>query len=144
MLEKMLELIRTQGFCALATADATGTPHCSLMSYAWADQGRVLWLLTPAATRKFANLADNPAVSILIDTRAAPAAGDPVAALTIGGRARVVPAGPERARALAALLSRHPGLEPIAARPDAQVVAVAARDLQLLEGPSQAHHVRLD
>ncbi|MFH1060863.1 MAG: pyridoxamine 5'-phosphate oxidase family protein [Pseudomonadota bacterium] len=144
MLAKMLELIRGQRLSVLATAGADGAPHCSLMSYAWHEGRRVIWLVTSAGTRKFANLGVNPAVSLLIDTRDAPAAGGPVAALTIAGAARALPPGPERAEALAALLARHPDLMAIATQADAQVLEVTPAQLQLLEGPGQAHHARLE
>lgn len=144
MLDEMLALIAGQRLGVLATAGADGAPHCSLMSYAWDDGRRVIWLLTGAATRKFANLSANPAVSLLIDTRTAPAAGRPVEALTIGGTARVLPPGAQRSTALAALLARHPDLAAIAGQADAQVVEVSLRDLQLLAGPGQSWHARLE
>lgn len=143
MLEKMLSLIRSQEVCVLATAGPDGAPHCSFMFYAWDEGGRIIRLLTRAGARKFANLAANPAVSLLIDTRGEAAQGGQVVALTVTGQARDLAPGPERERALAALLARHPILGEIAVLPDARVVEVAARGLQLLEGPTGAAYASL-
>jgi len=49
---------------------AGATPHCYLMSYAAAEDGREIYMITHKNTKKYKNLEGNPGVSLLIDSQA--------------------------------------------------------------------------
>lgn len=149
MLDKILRLVKSRAHCALATSDASGAPHASLMAFAAAPDASEFWLASPADTRKLRNLAENPRASLLLDDRdgsgTSCAGGAPALALTVEAQARPF-AGPEQeAQARAALLSRHPGLASIFDGPEggqgAVLLRLVALRFQLAEGPSTVFFV---
>ncbi len=147
MLEKMKSLIGEHGTCVLATVGPDQRPHCSLMSYLPSEDCRRLYLLTGRATRKYRNMAANPQVSLLLDTRATGAASGlegVVYALVMEGRFTPLPEGSEKAELTRRLLARHPHLAELAAGLDSELVAVVIGRLQLLEGPVKAHFASMD
>ncbi len=77
------KMILENKVCALATVSGD-VPHCSLMSYAVDEDGRKLYMATLQDTKKYRNLAANPHVSVLIDTRDSEGKGN-TRALTISG-----------------------------------------------------------
>ncbi len=144
MARHMLDFLADHGLGVLATCGSGGEPHSSLMSYVSGQDGRVLYMLSLANTRKWLNIKNNHKVSLLVDDRAG--LGDPSAlrALSVAGSAQEVLDSPERDQALARLLEAHPHLRPLAAQPECRVLKLTARRLQLLSGPSQAEAVELE
>ena len=95
-------------------------PLFPLTAYAVDDDGTRMYLATLRSTRKFRNLAENPAVSLLVDTREAlPQAR----ALTIEGTCRPL-AGPGCEHARALLLDRHPHLVSLLDDADGELLCV--------------------
>ncbi|MGV8078477.1 MAG: pyridoxamine 5'-phosphate oxidase family protein [Syntrophales bacterium] len=145
MLERMKELLNRKDLCVMAT-ESEGMPHCSLMSYAVSGDGREIWMLTLAETKKYRNLLANPNVSLLVDTREdnrAPGRPRPMA-LTISGRFRS-PDSPEREDALRRrLVERHPALVELANHPAARVLIVRILSFQLLDGVAEATFQEMD
>jgi heme iron utilization protein len=116
-------LLASQRSAVLATA-AGGQPYCSLMAFAATDDVRTLILATRRATRKYANLAASPRVSLLVDNRSNQAADSREAlALTVMGAAAEV-APPDREPLAQLFLARHPHLAEFVNSPDCAVVAV--------------------
>lgn len=146
MLEVMKKLIGEHDTCVLATVGPDQRPHCSLMSYLAEGDCRRLYMLTGKATRKYRNMAANPRVSLLVDTRAAgQAAGlGGVYALVMEGRFTPLPEGPEKTELTRRLLARHPHLAELAAQADSELVAVGIQGMQLQEGPLKAHYASMD
>ena len=140
MIERMIRLLRSKDLCVLATVSES-TPHCSLMAYVLDETGRSLYMATRKDTTKFANLRENPRVSLLVDTRDEPPGddADPTRALTVAGRFEPVAPGEEEERARAALLERHPRLSPILTDPEAVVLRIRIDSFLLLDGPVEAH-----
>jgi len=140
MLERMKELVKRKDLCVMAT-ESGGIPHCSLMSYAAADDGREIYMMTLTGTRKYRNLLANPSVSLLVDTREdnrTPGRPRPVA-LTITGRF-CAPDSPEReADHRRRLVERHPDLLELANDPASRVLVVRIQSFQLLDGITEAH-----
>ena len=68
MLKEMKALVKDKNICVLATA-AGGKPHCSLMAYVTDENCEEIYMVTLRSTRKYRNLTENPAVSLLIDNR---------------------------------------------------------------------------
>lgn len=140
--QRMLQMIRDQDTCVLATAGG-GVPHASLMAYLAAEGGRRLYLITSAHTRKYRNILDNPRVSLLLDTRGAASRGGRVQALTVSGLCWPLEGAREQEQIKEQFMARHPHLQGIARDPVARVLAVEVETLQLLDGPEQSLLERL-
>jgi nitroimidazol reductase NimA-like FMN-containing flavoprotein (pyridoxamine 5'-phosphate oxidase superfamily) len=137
MIERMIELLRSKDLCVLATASG-GAPHCSLMAYVPAEDGRSLYTVTRKDTTKFENLRENPRVSLLVDTRDRPDE-NPTRALTVAGRCEPMVPGEEEKRARAALTARHPRLSPILEDAESVILRIRIESFLLLDGPEEAH-----
>jgi nitroimidazol reductase NimA-like FMN-containing flavoprotein (pyridoxamine 5'-phosphate oxidase superfamily) len=137
MIEEIKQLLQEKSMCVLATASG-GQPHCSLMAYVADEAGTELVLTTLRSTRKFRNIVDNPAVSLLVDTRE-DLVRDRARALTIEGTCRPVPPGPEREQARARLRSRHPHLASLLDDPESELLQVRVASLLLLKGLTEAY-----
>ena len=139
--EKIRMLIRKQGSCVLGTT-SKNQPHCSLMAYAANDSCDEIYLMTLNEGRKYQNLCENPAVSLLIDTRQGSLRFDPAEAmaLTISGRFERVKKDPERERIRKMLSFEHPGLKGFFENPKGEPVKIIIESYLFLEGPIKSHY----
>jgi len=144
MLAKMKRMLKEKDICVLATVSGS-QPHCSLMAYMADDDGREIYMVTLRDTKKYKNLTQNPAVSLLIDTRE-----DDVGpqrsrakALTVNGKFQTVDRE-KQVRIRARILRRHPQLQEIFAKSEAEIFAVRIESFQLLEGVTDSHFERVD
>jgi nitroimidazol reductase NimA-like FMN-containing flavoprotein (pyridoxamine 5'-phosphate oxidase superfamily) len=144
MLPKMKRLLKEKDICVLATVSGN-QPHCSLMAYVVDDEGRQIYMATLRETRKFKNLIQNPAVSLLIDTREedAGAQRSRAKALTVNGVFQRVE-GEKQAAIQTRILQRHPHLQELFAKGEAEVFCVRIESFQLLEGATDSHFERVD
>lgn len=142
MLEEIKRIIRRGDLCVLSTV-SDGEPHCSLMSYVTDDDCREFYMITRPATKKYRNLTDNSAVSLLIDTREEDVGRKrrDIRAITVNGLFRTIDGREDEAIILQKLLLRHPHLQEFAQSGDAKVFAVRARSFQLLEGVSRSSFI---
>ncbi|MCB2227427.1 MAG: pyridoxamine 5'-phosphate oxidase family protein [Desulfarculaceae bacterium] len=141
-MEKMLSLIRSQNLAVLAT-QGEGAPRASLMSYLWDDEGKTLYLISREDSRKFVNLMERPLVSLLIDDRADAQGLGGVKALSVEGEAGLLD-DPAREAALKQRFAKElPHLAELANDPRARVVAVRAKTLLVLDGPTEATRLEL-
>jgi nitroimidazol reductase NimA-like FMN-containing flavoprotein (pyridoxamine 5'-phosphate oxidase superfamily) len=125
------ELFASQGLAVLATQGAAG-PHTSLVAFAATDDLRCLVFATERGTRKFANLATDPRVAMLVDDRSHCAADLVEAtAITATGPAREAHSE-ERKHLAGLLLRRHPALKLFLAAPGCALVAVAVEAYQVV------------
>jgi nitroimidazol reductase NimA-like FMN-containing flavoprotein (pyridoxamine 5'-phosphate oxidase superfamily) len=141
MIDEMKALLRERTMCVLATVSGS-QPHCSLMAYAADAGGSEIYLSTLRSTRKFRNISENAAVSLLVDTREEVPRGS-ARALTIEGTCRPMPAGPEREHARASLLSHHPHLERLLLDPDCEILCVRVSSFLLLKGLTEGYRAEL-
>lgn len=144
MLAKMKRMLKEKDICVLATVSGS-QPHCSLMAYAADDDGRQIYMVTLRDTKKFKNLIQNPAVSLLIDTREDDAGPQRsrAKALTVNGvfqRVEREKQAPIRTR----ILERHPHLQELFWKGEAEIFAVRIESYQLLEGTTDSHFERVD
>lgn len=144
MLPKMKRMLKEKDICVLATVSGN-RPHCSLMAYVAAADGREIYMVTLRDTKKYRNLTENPAVSLLIDTRE-----DDVGpqrsrakALTVNGKFQTVDRE-KQVRIRARILRRHPQLQEIFAKSEAEIFAVRIESFQLLEGATDSYFERVD
>lgn len=117
------ELLGAQRYAVLATDDR-GQPFASLMAFAATEDLRQIVILTERRRRKFANLAANCRVALLIDDRANKGSDtqDSVAVTAIGEAQEADPA--VGLALLERFLARHPYLATFAASPSCAIVSV--------------------
>jgi nitroimidazol reductase NimA-like FMN-containing flavoprotein (pyridoxamine 5'-phosphate oxidase superfamily) len=144
MLPKIKKLVKEKDICVLATVSGS-RPHCSLMAYVADDDCRNIYMVTLRDTKKFQNLTQNPAVSLLIDNREEDAGiqRSRAKALTVNGVFQMVERGKEeRVRSL--LWERHPHLRDLMGKETAKIFSVRIESLQLLEGATDSYFERMD
>jgi hypothetical protein len=119
-------LLESQKFGVLATRTAE-FPYLSLVAFAAApDLGRLLFA-TARATSKYANLANDGRVAVLIDDRANSDTDlERASALTVVGDASEL-AGERLDRGLALFLGKHPSLQAFVSSPDTALFEVRVR-----------------
>jgi nitroimidazol reductase NimA-like FMN-containing flavoprotein (pyridoxamine 5'-phosphate oxidase superfamily) len=141
MLVEMKQLAMEKTICVLATV-AGNKPYCSLMAYATDENCTEIYMATQRSTQKFRNLAANPAVSLMIDTREALPRSQ-ARALTVEGTCTRIEDDSKRKLARARLLSIHPQLKDFLTLTDSEILCVKIHSLLLLKGLTEAHHVVL-
>jgi len=142
MLEKMKALLKGNSLCILATC-SENRPHCSLMTYVTDEQGEAIYAVTLKTSRKYRNIAQNPNVSLLVDSRLNDGIIGSIKALTVSGVCSLVRTETKKAAILTRIGQNHPHLRDLLLHPDAEVIAIAVESFLLLEGPTQANFVEL-
>ena len=144
MLERMKALVREKDICVLATVSG-GKPHCSLMAYVADDDCREIYMVTHRETNKYKNLKENPAVSLLIDTREERGAspGFEARALTVSGVFQEIGKEDKREGVRARLLERHPHLGEFVNHPGAELLSIRVISFLLLDGLTDAHYEKV-
>lgn len=126
-LEKMFAAFNTLRFAVLATSDK-GKPYTSLIAFALTPDRHTLIFATPKATRKYANIKSEPAVSILLDTRSQDAEDFHIAqAVTLLGTAKKVRTAAQKAEYRQILVNRQPELAAFIEEPGTSLIAVTIR-----------------
>jgi len=125
------ELCISQPLAVLAT-DAGSGPYASLVAVAITPDLRQLFFATPRATRKWANLAGNHHVSLLIDNRSNQVSDfSRAAAATVIGTAEEL-SGADLETGLAIFLRRHPHLADFTASPSCALFRVQIASIFLV------------
>lgn len=125
------ELFTGQPLAVLAT-DAGSGPYTSLVAVAISSDLRQLYFATLRATRKWANLANNHHVSLLIDNRSNQVTDfSRAAAATVIGTAEEL-SGAELETGLAIFLNRHPHLAEFTASPSCALFRVQIASIYLV------------
>jgi nitroimidazol reductase NimA-like FMN-containing flavoprotein (pyridoxamine 5'-phosphate oxidase superfamily) len=141
MLEQMKALAKQKNMCVLATI-AGAKPYCSLMAYVADESCEEIYMVTHRKTQKYQNLLDNPAVSLLIDTRET-SRRTRTRALTVEGTFQRIDDETKEIRAKEMLLKTHPHLKEFIDHPDAELIRIKINAFLLLNGLSEAHYVQL-
>jgi len=144
-IEKIKEIVTGNDLCVLATASG-GKPHCSLMAYCADEEGRTLYLASHTETKKYANVMENPLVSLLIDTREGDRRGGRTAiqALTVSGEFQAITDPAEQERARIRFLHKHPHLRTFLDEPGVEIFAIKITAFQLLNGIQDAFFESVD
>lgn len=120
---RIQDLFNRQPLAVLSTQD-DGRPYASLVAFMAAADLTALFFPTDRSTRKFNNLATNPWVAMLIDSRTNhPDDFEEAIAVTATGTAEEVPE-PERGAAVSAFLNKHPHLTEFVTAPSSALVRV--------------------
>lgn len=140
MMETMKALVKEKDMCVLATVGG-GTPHCSLMAYVSDGDCREIYLVTHKQTTKYRNLTENPAVSLLIDTREEHQGSHrkEAKALTVAGVYERIEDRGKMRRVRDLFLERHPHLRELMDHPDAETLCIRIVSYLLLDGINDAY-----
>ncbi len=139
MLEKMKDIVKANDLCVLATV-SEGKPHCSLMTYITDDECSEIFMVSHRQTKKFGNLASNPIVSLLIDTREEKRGQRriDIKALTVAGEFQTIRDQAKRSLVRAKFLEKHPHLIDFLNDPGAEIFSIRIKSFQLLDGVKDA------
>ena len=114
-------LFKSQNLAVLATHNQ-GQPYTSLVAFAGSEDLKALYFVTGQATRKYANLMDDPRAAMMIDNRSnAPADIADAMAATATGSVDVVSEN-ERIKRLSVYLQKHPHLAGFANSPSTRLI----------------------
>jgi hypothetical protein len=100
-------------------------------------------MATHRSTKKFRNLTDNPAVSLMIDTREE-APRSHARALTVEGTCVRIEDGFQKQLVRNRLLSIHPHLKEFLSHGEIKLICVRIRFFLLLKGLADAYHAILE
>lgn len=144
MLDRMKNMLRQNDLCALATC-RDDKPHCSLMTYVTDEEGLTVYMITNKKTVKWENIAVNPRVSLMVDTRTrVPGmAGAGVMALTVEGTVIDRENQEENRRIIEDVVARRPQLGVFASDPDTVPLVVKVDSFLLLDGVLDSHYVKV-
>ena len=137
MIAEMKALAKQKNICVLATVSEK-KPYCSLMAYVTDDTCKEIYMVTHKNSTKYKNLLQNPAVSLLIDTREKFPRAE-AKALTVEGVFCIIENTEKRKTVTARLLHAHPHLNNFLKHPDADVICIKIKSFLLLDGLQQAH-----
>ena len=142
MLDLMKKLVKEKTICVLATM-AGNKPYCSLMAYAANAGCTEIYMATHRSTQKYRNLIENPAVSLMIDTRE-DLPRSQVRALTVEGECRMIADSGIKNIAQSTLTAVHPHLKAFVSHPENEILRVRIKSFLLLNGLTEAHYAALD
>jgi nitroimidazol reductase NimA-like FMN-containing flavoprotein (pyridoxamine 5'-phosphate oxidase superfamily) len=130
--QRLRELLNSQKLAVLSTHNL-GQPYASLVAFAASHDLRYLYFATTRATRKYRNIANEPRVAFLVDSRTNQEADfHEAVAVTVSGRASEAEA--EAARAARKIyLTKHPYLEEFVGSPTCALFTVAVDCYYLVE-----------
>jgi len=145
MLEKMKGVVKGNDLCVLATV-SEGKPHCSLMSYISDEEGHEVYLISHKQTKKYFNLMENPAVSLLIDTREEEKGQRRIyiKALTISGEFQTINDPEKKDLIRCKFLKRQSHLTDFLNDPEAEIFSIKIKSFQLLDGVKDAFFETID
>ncbi len=125
------ELLATQRLAVVSTQQ-NSQPYASLVAFTEIDDLRALLFVTPVSTRKYANLAANPPVAMLINNSInQPVDFHDAMAVTAVGHAEIV--GDDERHSLTDIhLVRHPYLEDFARSSSCALIRVHVRAYYLV------------
>jgi len=145
MLDKMKDIVKANDLCVLATV-SEGKPHCSLMSYISDEEGQEIYLTSHKQTKKYANLLENPLVSLLIDTREEEKGQKrlSIKALTVNGEFQTISDPEKKDFIRSKFLRRHYHLADFLNDPGAEIFSIRIKSFQLLDGLKDAFFETID
>jgi len=135
------DMVKENNFCVLSTCKDNLT-NSSLMLYLSDEEGTRLYMLTLRGSMKYANMEENPEVSLLIDTREHLFDRDTeVRALTAYGRSTIIHDEKLNREIIDKLVKRHPSLDTLASMDKATVVQVDVKSFLYLDGVNDAEYI---
>jgi nitroimidazol reductase NimA-like FMN-containing flavoprotein (pyridoxamine 5'-phosphate oxidase superfamily) len=108
------------------------------MAYVTDENCTEIYMVTHKNTNKYKNLMENPAVSLLIDTREI-SHRSKAKALTVEGVCAAIESEEKRKKVHAKLLGVHPHLAEFINHSEAQILCVKIRSFLLLNGLQESY-----
>jgi nitroimidazol reductase NimA-like FMN-containing flavoprotein (pyridoxamine 5'-phosphate oxidase superfamily) len=136
MIEQMKDLAKQNNTCVMATI-TDRKPYCSLMAYVTNRDCTEVYMVTHRQTQKYQNLMENPAVSLLIDTRDTSPRSQ-ARAMTVEGVYQKIRNLDKENKVRQKLLSAHPNFSEFLEHPEAEVLRIKIRSFLLLDGLTQS------
>ncbi len=134
MLTLAQKVLEENTLCVLSTC-ANNLPNSSLMHYIYDVSRMSIFMLTLKGSSKQTNIASNPQVSILIDTRTdAQRSGLPILALTVYGKAEFVQDPQQNQILVDQMVDRFPTLAELANDSQCLVIQIQIEKMLLLDG----------
>lgn len=135
-------LFASQRLAVLATQNA-GQPYGNLVAFAETDDLRHLVFVTSRNTQKYANVAENRKVALLVDSRRNQISDfQKAVAVTAMGAAEEI-TGNERQIMVEVYVNKHPHLANFLKRPDSAVIKVTVSDYIIASfDKTQSIHLR--
>jgi nitroimidazol reductase NimA-like FMN-containing flavoprotein (pyridoxamine 5'-phosphate oxidase superfamily) len=118
---------------AVLSTHHSGQPYASLVAFAFSDDLRSLYFVTPRTTRKFSNLQRDGRIALLItsSTNKETDFHEAMAVTVVGSAGEIQ--GPDKEAALDRFIARHPYLEDFARSPTSAFVRVCAHTYILVK-----------
>ncbi len=139
--EAIVSLLNQQRLATLATL-SQATPYCNLVAFTHSDDLQTILFSTPRKSTKYANIAHNPNVALLIDSRTE-SGSDAQAGMAVTALGIVEDLVPQEADALKSQhAGRHPQFKDFIYSPDCALMQVrvqryilvsSLRDVAVLE-----------
>lgn len=125
-------LFESQKLAVLSTQSA-GQPYASLVAFWAPDDLKSIYFATPNTTRKFANLAADSRVALLINNSSNQISDfhRAISVTAVGDGKEAV--GSEKSRILEQYLSKHPYLQDFTSSPTTALVNVSVKSYYLVE-----------
>jgi nitroimidazol reductase NimA-like FMN-containing flavoprotein (pyridoxamine 5'-phosphate oxidase superfamily) len=134
MLTIAIDMLIENKLCVLATC-SDNLPNSSLMHYVYDNVSMSIFMLALRGSLKYKNIATNPQVSLLVDTRAdLPQSGLPVKALTVYGKAAIVDDPGKHQTIVDQLVAKYNNLAELANDSQCLVIQVKIMKMLLLDG----------
>ena len=120
---RLKELLSSQLFCVLATQDR-GQPYGNLVAFVATDDLSGLVFATSRGTRKYSNMASDPRVAMVMDSRSNQQSDirDGVVATALGTVEEVE--GDDRETLVGLYVAKHPHLEEFVSSPECALLRV--------------------
>lgn len=143
MIDIAKNMISENSLCVLSTC-SNDLPNTSLMKYICDESCTKLYMITLKGSIKYQNIAANPNVSLLIDTRDQISnLSEPIKSLTVYGKARVVENFQSHQELLSRIVSRHKNLIPISENSNCAVIEFIAEKFLLLDGVDESIYMEV-
>jgi nitroimidazol reductase NimA-like FMN-containing flavoprotein (pyridoxamine 5'-phosphate oxidase superfamily) len=141
--KRLGELFDSQNLAALSTHH-DGQPYASLVAFYADDDLKHIYFVTPKTTRKYANLAADNRVAVMINSAINQSADFHQAiSVTAVGKATDI-AGPDRDRVLNRYLAKHPHLEDFVRSPTCALVGVAVESYFMVKNFQNVMELHLE
>jgi len=140
-MELLITLLASQQLAVLATQNA-GQPYGNLVAFAETDDLKHLIFITRRNTQKYANVAENKKVALLIDSRRNQISDfhTAVAVTAIGAAEEIT--GSEQDLLARVYVAKHPNLAKFMNHPDSAVIKITVSDY-VVAGFDKAQSVHL-
>ena len=122
--KEIADLLNKESFAVLAT-QGQGQPYTSIMSFYSTSDLKKIVFSTAKETRKFSLLKQSNKVAILVDNRSqTPPSLNRITAVTITGKAHIIPSGAESKKWADFLVEKHPYQSSFIKAPSTAIIVV--------------------